>query len=698
MKLPKLALWYIAAICVGMCLNSCMDTDKNDIIDPSEETGKYADFDFKTVKEYTVNVLTTNQNNEAFEGVYLEIFSSNPLDDAGIVKPSSEKIRLFKGVSNDDGEVKCKVNPAASVDSIYILSYQVGLPRITGVALTDEMVDVEIGINTQTKSNVKSRIKVAEVPNVEQVNNYYILGSWQNNGSPNYLEAENDVLDDDFLRDINASLPEGNPLTQTHPQYLTNSDDANVVLIDDAEVWVTFVHEGAGWKNSLGYYTYPNDNPPQSVNDIEDLTIIYPNVSYEESVLKSGNKVQLLYLDKENNEYTQVFPANRTVGWFLIANGWNRNSSSIGNGSYVHYSNINLNIENNEDLQKHNVLLYDEARELLVLGFEDIARNSSSCDNDFNDAIFYTTVSPFTAVKTDDYQPIDTPTDTDQDGVNDNFDDYPEDPTKAFNNFYVAEGEFGTIAFEDLWPSKGDYDFNDLVVAYNFNQITNSDNNVVELQAKLQVRAVGASFKNAFGFSLNIQPNLINSVIGQEITEDFLSIASNGTENGQSKATIICFDNPYNITEFPGGGFGVNVTPSAPYSEPETMDLVVKLTEPINFDDFGTPPYNPFIIVNQNRDKEIHLPNNAPTDLADISRLGTYDDDSNVDADKYYISDHFLPWAINLPVAFDYPIEKKSILNAYNHFDTWATSNGEQNKDWYMNESGYRNSSNIYSK
>ncbi|WP_421919889.1 LruC domain-containing protein [Marinifilum sp.] len=697
MKLFKLALWCAFAICVSMCLNACLDSD-NDTIEPPQGKGKYADFDFKTVKEYTLSILTTNQKNEAFAGVYLEIFSSNPLDEFGVIKSSSEKTRLFKGVSNKDGEVKCKINPATIVDSIYVLTYQVGLPGITGLALTDDVIDIEIGSRSQTKSATKSQVKVTEVPAVEKEGNYYVLGSWQNNGSPNYLEADNDELDDDFLNDINASLPEGAPLTQTHPQYLTNSDDANVILIDDAEVWVTFVHEGAGWKNSLGYYTYPNDNPPQSVDEIEDLTIIYPNVSYEENTLESGNKVQLLFLDKENNEYTTLFPANRTVGWFLIANGWNRNTGSLGTGSYVHYSNINLNIEGNEDLQKHNVLLYDEDRELLVLGFEDIARNVGSCDNDFNDAVFYTTVSPFTAVQTDKYQPIASPTDTDQDGVNDNFDDFPEDPTKSFNNYYVAEGDFATLAFEDLWPSRGDYDFNDLVVAYNFNQITNSNNKLVELQAKLQVRAIGASFRNAFGFSLNIEPNLISSVTGQEITEGFLSIASNGTENGQTKASIICFDNPYSITENPGGGFGVNTIPSQPYSEPETMELIIKIAEPIDFDDFGTPPYNPFIIINKNRGSEIHMPNYAPTDLADPSIFGTYDDDGDINTGKYYISDQYLPWAINLPVNFDYPIEKRSILNAYNHFDTWASSNGEQRKDWYLDESGYRNSNNIYSK
>ena len=59
--------------------------------------------------------------------------------------------------------------------------------------------------------------------------------------------------------------------------------------------------------------------------------------------------------------------------------------------------------------------------------------------------------------------------DTDEDGVSDLFDDYPNDPEKAFDNYSPAEGQFGTLAFEDLWPAKGDYDFNDIVIDYQYN-------------------------------------------------------------------------------------------------------------------------------------------------------------------------------------------------------------------------------------
>ncbi|NOU61779.1 LruC domain-containing protein [Marinifilum caeruleilacunae] len=702
MRLLKFTLWYFFAICVSIGFYACSDdgTDDNGTVDPPEQPGKYAGFDFKTTQEYDIRLTASSATNTAIDGVYIELFTEKPIDTAGLFVPNYEKVRFFKGLTNPNGYLECKLNPPASADSLYVLTYHIGLPQLTTVALESEIINIELGGDIASKSTTKTSVKVDEIPDVDEDNGYYILGDWGKKGKPEYLEAEDDEITNDFLERVNASVPETKPLTETHPEYLENSDDGNIVMVENGEVWVTFVHEGAGWKNALGYYTYPTENPPASVDDIEDMTIIFPNVSMgNKDEIQSGNKVQLLYLNQEEEEYEKLFPAGRTIGWFLVAHGWQDGKREVDEGVYTHYSNIYLNIEETEDLQKHNIVLFDDDTERFVLAFEDVARNSSACDNDFNDAVFYATFNPITAVQKEDYQAIDDENDdTDNDGTSDEFDEYPEDPTKAFNNYYVAENEFGTLAFEDLWPAKGDYDFNDLVVAYNFNQITNSDNNVVEIQAKMQVRAIGASKKNAFGFSLDVAPNAVASVTGQQITGNYLNIASNGTENGQSKATIICFDDPYNIIEHPGGGSGVNTSPSAPYATPETMEMVIVMSEPVQMDNIGTPPFNPFIIVDQERAMEVHLPNHEPTDLADQNMFGSYDDDSNAGAAKYYVSDQFLPWAINLPVTFDYPAEKKSILNTYNHFDSWASSNGELNKDWYMDESGYRNSSNIYSK
>jgi biotin carboxyl carrier protein len=124
--------------------------------------------------------------------------------------------------------------------------------------------------------------------------------------------------------------------------------------------------------------------------------------------------------------------------------------------------------------------------------------------------------------------------------------------------------------------------------------------------------------------------------------------------------------------------------------------LYVYFTNPVSTSITGTAPYNPFLIVDKTRGKEVHLSGNIPTDLADMALFGTWADDSDPATGKYYQTVNNLPWALDLPVSFDYPVEQVEIIHAYNHFVEWAESGGSSYPDWYEDNAGYRNSTNIY--
>ncbi|MCD6112527.1 MAG: LruC domain-containing protein [Bacteroidales bacterium] len=266
------------------------------------------------------------------------------------------------------------------------------------------------------------------------------------------------------------------------------------------------------------------------------------------------------------------------------------------------------------------------------------------------------------------------------------------------HNHYPATG-YGTLAYEDLWPGKGDYDFNDLVCDYRFEMITNESNKVVKIIGTFIIKAFGASLQNGFGFQLP-NDNVANSditVTGYDIQESYINLNANGTEAGQSKPTIIVFDNAFDIMPSPGQGTGVNTTPSAPYVEPDTLVITMNFTQnTYTLAQIDIPNFNPFIIIDMNRGMEVHLPDYPPTDLIDESYFGTEEDDSNVATGKYYKTENNLPWAINIYESFDYPKEKVDIINTYNHFVEWAESNGSSYSDWYKDKSGYRNANNIY--
>ncbi len=258
----------------------------------------------------------------------------------------------------------------------------------------------------------------------------------------------------------------------------------------------------------------------------------------------------------------------------------------------------------------------------------------------------------------------------------------------------------GTLAYEDLWPSKGDYDFNDLVIGYDFLITKNMSEQIEHITATFTIYAFGAGFYNGFGFTLpNVEPSQISSVTGYELKPNTIhTLAPNGLEAGQSKATVIVYDDSFDQMTHPGMGIGVNTTPWAPYVTPETLtvEMSFDLSNPITFSQLDIGNFNPFIIVNQNRDVEVHLPDYTPSDLADQSMPGTFDDASDPGNGKFYVTATNLPWAINIPVLFEYPIEKTDITQVYNHFAEWAESGGQQYQDWYEDNPGYRNSSLIY--
>jgi len=287
-------------------------------------------------------------------------------------------------------------------------------------------------------------------------------------------------------------------------------------------------------------------------------------------------------------------------------------------------------------------------------------------------------------------------TDTDGDGVDDDLDEYPEDATRAFNVYYPNITDWGTFAFEDLWPGTGDYDFNDLVIDYQYKSVLNSNNGLVEFFTDYSVRAVGASLVNGFGIMLDGDPTDIESVTGQNFTEGYLDIAANGTENNQTNTVIVFFDNAFNMIGSSGSGF-INTMPDVPYVEPEINQIhVVFSNTSTRVVSNRVAPYNPFIIVNKDRGTEVHLAGEEPTDLVNTALFGTWADDSNPAIERYYQTVNNLPWAIDLPVRFEYPVEQVQIIDAYNFFAAWAESGGDQYNDWYEDLTGYRVTGNIY--
>lgn len=241
--------------------------------------------------------------------------------------------------------------------------------------------------------------------------------------------------------------------------------------------------------------------------------------------------------------------------------------------------------------------------------------------------------------------------------------------------YYPTELTNATLAFEDLWPYSGDYDFNDLVISYNIKTILNAENKVTQLDYNYTLESIGASYSNGFGLELEgVLPSAIESVTGQNLTEGFIQNNSNGTEKSQSNAVIIFFDNAHK-------NVGLSKT------------ISIKFITPITTTSLGTAPFNPFLIVNKNRQTEIHLPLKPTTNYPKTTTIPS--GPTVKDSDGDFKTPSGLPWAINISGAYRAPKEKVLIKDGYNHFTTWATSGGTNKSDWYLDKSGYRNNNNL---
>lgn len=174
---------------------------------------------------------------------------------------------------------------------------------------------------------------------------------------------------------VTFKLPEGQNALINSPEYFENPN-SSFFLETDAQVEVTFLHEGAGFKNTLGYYTYHIDNPPRSVEELEK-TIIFPNSSASRSggELIPGNTVEVL----------GTFPVGTVFGFYLVSYGWR---NELTDGFYTQYSDW----EFNENGLQQNLIFYDADCDAFVLCFEDILIPGG--DKDFNDVIFQVTSTP----------------------------------------------------------------------------------------------------------------------------------------------------------------------------------------------------------------------------------------------------------------------------------------------------------------
>lgn len=650
-------------------------------------------FDYQTSREIQLNVALRSPQNEPIAFVPVYVYDK-PAQIGGKV--------LFTTLTDAQGNATGKMMVPSYMENVFINPNFVGLPIDLPMAVSNT-INITVGGPNATPVNRTAADFYPEMltmpaamriqARTEQTRYVFKAGytTGSNGGVPTNLLSPRDVISNTMLEFINASLPEQKPVPVNHPDYLNPNANIDIQITALADVWVTFVHEGAGYKNTLGYYVYDTSNPPTNLSQIDTITYLFPNASFINSGggLRSGDKVLV-----------GRFPAGKSIGWVLLANAWNNNG--VNSNAQKFFSNKVMNPES-AAYKQHHVLLYDDINKLFLIGFEDQFRENGGSDNDFNDLVFYVTSNPVTAINTQGVNPIDQPGDSDGDGVSDVYDRFPNNPALAYLNVFPAANTFGTLAYEDLWPGEGDYDMNDLVLDYQYLVYGNAQNQAVYMDSRFAIRAIGGTIRSGFAFQMPLASSQISGVTGQRMTQNYFSMNGNGTENGVAQAVIPVFDNAHAISPLPAPYF-LNTERATAFRTPDTVSIRVNFVNGVSMNAVGTGPFNPFIVpnrseggtINWSRAREIHLPGYAATSKANTALFGTSGDDTRPGAGKWYKTHRNLPFALHMAEKYEYSLERKSVLEAYPRFADWSQSGGVNAKDWYSPASTNRVISNIY--
>ncbi len=210
---------------------------------------------------------------------------------------------------------------------------------------------------------------------------YAYIGTYDSDGKPNYLETMDNVSNN-MVNFLLEKIPEKSDIRKTNPDLLKNAD---LPITAKSEVFITFVTEGTGNTNTIGYYTYKTGNAPTKPENISKITYVFPHASQVNSggSLRPGDKVKIGTIE-----------AGMTIGFVLLQNGWDVNTKKVNDNAPHFLSNRELNPENLYELKPHTVVFNYAAENKTMIGFEDVNRTLPTCDHDFNDVVLYATVNP----------------------------------------------------------------------------------------------------------------------------------------------------------------------------------------------------------------------------------------------------------------------------------------------------------------
>ena len=631
---------------VSVAFSSCLQKDVYDPANSGDKEEVTLDnyFDFATTKNIQLNIDYGKECPRA----YFEVYAENPLSyvaEGGQIIKKAGVSHIATGFTDIQGRYIKPASFPTAVSEVYIYSPDFGVPTLYKTKVVGSDVSAKITFenvldvtpvdsstrSAQTRAAVKFITDV--IPNV--------LGTWNaNSGKPDYLDASKKINVDATLKSyITTYFPEGKNNVGTN----LVSDDADILIKEDANVVVNYFGGDTGAKSVFAYYCYPKD---ASTDEIRKATkhacVIFPNAHGNSLGYYSGVAVNLKYINETGNfpqKDPERIPANTKIGFLIWNNGW-VNAKANGN---MFYSTKSLN----SDKISHTAIFAAKNKagdRVNVITMEDWKNG----ENDYNDVAFVISSNPIAAIEVPDV-----PNPGDRQG------------TEMYS---------GVLGFEDNWPEQGDYDLNDVVMKYQSSVDYNIDNKVLNIIDKFTLAWTGANYKNSFAYEVPFDLSKASKV------------TVNGSEASSYSGNVITL---FKDAKAELGVSNVNAEDMINQNiQEKTYTVSIQFNNPTLDKSVVVAPYNPFIKV-FNSATEVHLTDHKPTTGAN-NRFPSGADISRGDVDgTYFICKDGFPFAIHVDARLDASIlnldlkkENQRIDKTYPKFAEWAKTRDPQIKWW----------------
>lgn len=640
----------VKLLCTGSILlfgfSSCVKDV--DLSQTTEKPVKSDYFDFQTTLNCPISIDLGLQDYP----VSVEIYSENPFEENDGVSTKKDIEPIYRGITDAKGRLEGETTLPSHIKKAYIYSPYVGVPFIEAAITAN-------GISVSTE-NQKINSRSTRAMSYTYPSDMLTLGDWDEFGYPAYLLPERFVFSKNALYYITkaTTFPYKEGMQSLFPQYFEPGVETGIPIIKKTKVNLVMIGKYApSVSNTIIYFTYPTGQLPSSVNDIQKI-IAFP-VS---AGISCGSTIQLRYWNKETNQFEDEFPAGVTIGWGVSSNAFKDGNIGNSGGNHNYYSINALNTRSGDEGNQHTIAMFDKKNTSVAIGIED--RPLTQKPNNYTDVIMYCHADVEGAI----------------DGSNMAELEETEDPGPSETDNYTTY--FGMLAFEDLWPNQGDYDLNDVVMYYESKVYKNAKNQITATIDEFTPYWDGAGYNNfnGFGYQLSVTPDKVAAV---NIAYENYTFAANPLFQLDGKymevrvdndnAIIIVADNMKQAVK-QKSKFTITTTFVNPQAESAAM----------------LPPYNPFIIIDaqKERGKELHLPNYTPTKRADSSYFGKGNDLTDEAQQMYYISKDNMPYAIHIPNIKDFDCSGEGIRidDNYPGFKNWVKSNGSENTDWYLHK------------